>query len=568
MAIKDLTLFLGKDIMNRYQKAIEDWSNYLGEENVDTQNESVVDAETATFKTVQKIPAIIYPKSKSQVQHCVRIAARYKISIYPISQGKNWGLGSRVPVQDNCVLFDLSRMTQIVDYDDELAYITVEPGVTFIQAANYLRKRNSRHFIAVTGGSPDASLIGNAMERGDGIGPLGDRFSHCCDMEIVLPSGDCIQTGYSRFPGAKVGNLTRWGIGPHLDGLFSQSNFGIVTRMSFWLQAHPGWFQSLVFTVRNMSQLNLVIDNLNQLQAQGVVKANSVAVWNVYKMIASDRQYPWEITSGQTPLPLEKIKRIKSPWGKSEWVGVGGIYSPSRRHARADRKIIKKMLGSYTDRIFFINEAKARVMGWMNRPLQWLTGTSLKDTIKALYDESVFLGFPTEKSTRSTYWRKKFSLPRTMDPDKDRCGIIWLCPVVPFMSNHLSRAIKIAQKTAEEFGFEPQIAFIFPSERAVYMFPSIVYDRDVSGEDEKAIECHDKMLNSFIMAGYYPYRLGIQSMAALTGTNSHYDELVSRIKNLLDPDSILSPGRYEFHASPIFQHPKRSADTERSNTCL
>lgn len=549
--------------MNCYQMAIDAWSDYLGAENVATQDERVAEAETATFKTAQKIPAIIYPKSNSQVQQCVRIAGTYKIPIYPISRGKNWGLGSRVPVQDDCVLLDLSRMNRIVGYDDELAYITVEPGVTFRQAAIYLQERNSRHFIAVTGGPPDSSLIGNAMERGDGIGPLGDRFSHCCDMEIVLPSGDCIQTGYSRFPGAKVGKLTRWGIGPHLDGLFSQSNLGIVTRMSFWLQARPDWFQSLVFTVRDMSQLNLVIDNLNQLQAQGVVKANSVAVWNVYKMIASDRQYPWEITGDQTPLPLEKIKQIRSPWGKSEWVGIGGIYSPSKQHARADRKIIKKMLGSYTDRMFFINGTKARVARWLDRPLNWLTGIDVQDTVKALYDQSVFLGFPTEKSTRSTYWRKKLSIPRAMDPEGDRCGIIWLCPVVPFMSNHLSRAINIAQRTAEEFGFEPQIAFIFPSERAIYMFPSIVYDRDVSGEDEKAIACHDKMLNSFLSAGYYPYRLGIQSMAALAGNESPYDELVGRIKHLLDPDSILSPGRYEFYASPISQQQERSVDNRK-----
>jgi len=546
--------------MYPYQKAIVAWSDYLGAENVTTQFETIAEAETATFETNQKIPAIIYPKNSAQVQQCVRIAAKYKSPIYPISQGKNWGLGSRVPVQDNCVLMDLSRMNQIVDYDDELAYITVEPGVTFRQAAEYLQERNSRHFLAVTGGSPDSSLIGNAMERGDGIGPLGDRFSHCCDMKIVLPSGECIQTGYTRFPGTKVGKLTRWGIGPHLDGLFSQSNFGIVTRMSFWLQARPNRFQSLVFTVRNMSQLNLVIDNLNQLQAQGVIRPNSVAVWNVHKMIASDRQYPWDVTDGQTPLSLKKIRQIKSPWGKCEWVGVGGIYSPSIRHARADRKVIKKMLKPYTDRILFINETKARIIDWLDKPLKRLTGSNIKDTINALYKQSIFLGFPTEKSTRSTYWRKKVSVPNTMDPDKDSCGVIWLCPVVPFMSNHLSRAINIATEIAEEFGFEPQVAFIFPSERAVYMFPSIVYDRDLPGEDEKAIACHDKMLNSLISAGYYPYRLGIQSMAALSGKESRYDELAGRIKDLLDPNNILSPGRYEFHTPPVFQQQGHAAN--------
>ena len=546
--------------MNPYQKAIDAWSGHLGAENVATQFETIAEAQTATFETNQNIPAIIYPKNSSQVQQCVRVAAEYKIPIYPISQGKNWGLGSRVPAQDNCVLLDLSRMNRIIDYDDELAYITVEPGVTFRQAAEYLQTRNSRHFLAVIGGSPDSSLIGNALERGDGIGPMGDRFSHSCDMKIVLPSGECIQTGYTRFSESKVGKLTRWGIGPHLDGLFSQSNFGVVTRMSFWLQARPDRFQSVLFTVRNMSHLNLVIDNLNQLQAQGVIKANSVAVWNVHKMIASDRQYPWGLTGGHTPLSLEKIKQIKSPWGKSEWVGVGGIYSPSKRHATADRKVIKKMLRPYTDRLFFINETKARIIDWLDRPLKRLTGSNLKDTVNALYHQSIFLGFPTEKSTRSTYWRKKISVPDIMDPDKDRCGVLWLCPVVPFMSSHLSRAIKIATEIAAEFGFEPQVAFIFPSERAVYMFPSIVYDRDIQGEDEKAIACHDKMLNALISAGYYPYRLGIQSMTALSGKESHYDELVGRIKHLLDPNNILSPGRYEFHTPPIFQQLKRSAN--------
>ena len=44
-----------------------------------------------------------------------------------------------------------------------------------------------------------------------------------------MPTGECIDTGFSRFDGAKTGPLSRWGVGPSLDGLFSQSNFGIVT---------------------------------------------------------------------------------------------------------------------------------------------------------------------------------------------------------------------------------------------------------------------------------------------------------------------------------------------------
>jgi hypothetical protein len=44
---------------------------------------------------------------------------------YPISRGKNWGYGSRVPARDGCVLLDLGRMNRIVGFSEKLAYVTV-----------------------------------------------------------------------------------------------------------------------------------------------------------------------------------------------------------------------------------------------------------------------------------------------------------------------------------------------------------------------------------------------------------------------------------------------------------
>ena len=63
----------------------------------------------------------------------MRIANRWKVAVYPISSGRNWGYGSRVPAADGCVLLDLGRMNQIVDFNEELGYVTVEPGVTQAQ---------------------------------------------------------------------------------------------------------------------------------------------------------------------------------------------------------------------------------------------------------------------------------------------------------------------------------------------------------------------------------------------------------------------------------------------------
>jgi 4-cresol dehydrogenase (hydroxylating) len=392
--------------------------------------------------------------------------------------------------------------------------------------------------------------VGNALERGDGIGPYGDRLVNACSLEVVLPTGECIRTGFDRFEGAKVGKINRWGLGPYLDGLFSQSNFGIVTQMTFWLMAKPNYFQPFLLTIKDMDSLRSAIENLRFLQSQGVIKGNSVAIWNAYKMLASERQYPWEVMEGRTPLGPEKIQELDSPWKKSEWVGVGALYCATRQHARADRRIVKKLLRRHVDRLVFINNENAKLAGWLQRPLKWLTGVDVSEVLQTVYHESIFLGFPTTRSTRSTYWRKKTPPPPDMNPNRDRCGVLWLCPVVPFDSKHLSRAIESIMQTGVNYDFEPHIAFIFPSERAVYLFPSIVYDRDVPGEDRRAMSCHDEMFEAMAELGFLPYRLGIHSMTSMSDNGNGYDRLAASIKHLLDPENIFSPGRYVFCSDP------------------
>jgi 4-cresol dehydrogenase (hydroxylating) len=541
--------------MNHLAAALEKWKNLLGQNHVVTDISGRKNAETATFATQQSIPAIIRPGNRSQVQECLRIANRYHIPLYPVSRGKNWGLGSRVPTQDNSVLMELDRMDRIVAYDERLSYITVEPGVTFCQASEFLQAQSSSLFLPVIGGPPESSLIGNALERGDGIGPYGERIAHACAMEVVLPTGECVHTGFDRFEGSKVAKISRWGVGPQLDGLFSQSNLGIVTQMTFWLMKRPKNFQTFLFTVRDMRNLEGLIEKLRDLQSMNIIRRNSLAIWNEYKMVASERQFPWEETGGKTPLSVKQLKQLKTPWGKSNWIGVGGLYSPTRRHAKADYCLIKEKIGNQVDRLIHLDQRKARLLRWCRRPLTWLTKTDIGDVIDNLYDRSVFLGFPTERSTRSTYWRKKRPLPKSMNPDRDRCGVLWLCPVIPYVSEELTKAIDMVNGITDTFHFEPNIAFIFPSERSIYMFPSIIYDRENHGEDERAMACHHALFRAMLEEGYFPYRLGIQSMDLMPQSEESYEKLILEVKNLLDPNGILSPGRYHVQKAPVERYP-------------
>ena len=166
--------------MERMQlaEALAAWQGLLGEDRVVLDHKTLSLASTATFATTARVAALLRPNSTAQVQGCLRIASAHGIAVHPVSQGRNWGLGSRVPPTDTSVLLDLGSMCRILDFDETLAYITVEPGVTFRQVSTFLRARGSGLFCAVIGGAADASLVGNAVERGDGIGPYGRRADY------------------------------------------------------------------------------------------------------------------------------------------------------------------------------------------------------------------------------------------------------------------------------------------------------------------------------------------------------------------------------------------------------
>jgi 4-cresol dehydrogenase (hydroxylating) len=188
-----------QDTATRLEQALERWTAVLGADHTIVDGTRLAAAETATFSTTQSVPAILRTANTSQIQECLRIATRFRIPVYPISSGKNWGYGSSVPVSTSSVLLDLGRLNQIVDFSEELAYVTVEPGVTQGQLHEFLQARKSNLWLDATGAGPDCSLIGNVMERGFGHTPYGDHFAQVCGFEVVLPTGDVAQTDSHAF---------------------------------------------------------------------------------------------------------------------------------------------------------------------------------------------------------------------------------------------------------------------------------------------------------------------------------------------------------------------------------
>jgi 4-cresol dehydrogenase (hydroxylating) flavoprotein subunit len=528
-------------------EAIQALRDVLGAANVVTEPAQVADYEKATFATSQRIPCVALPASTAEVQAVLKIANRYKFPVYPISRGRNWGLGSRVPVQDGCCVLDLRRMNKIVDFNERDAVLTVEPGVTFEQAAAYLAEQGSELYMTAIGGPPDSSVLANALERGDGVGPIGDRARYCGGLEVVLPSGECVHTGLEPFENSLTGKLAHFGLGPGVEALFFQSNLGVVTRMSVLLGRRPANFQLVVFAAHSEAEVTAATDAIHELQQRGVFADTSYSLWNVYRFLTAQTQYPWD--SVKTLTPAELLARLPATWRGVKWVGFVGVYSASVVHAFANRWMIRRALKGKVSRFFVVDAVVATIGRFLQAPLQRLTGIDVRKMLDNLYFRSVFVGVPTKLETSSIYWRKRAPAPETCDPDRDRCGLHWICVSLPFDGAHVVRVTSIVERIALGYQLEPMCMFFNMSQWYLKSFVVIMYDQDAPGEEEAARRCHDELLAELTRSGYAPVRLGIQSMSQGVPSEASYVELIRSLKNLLDPNDILAPGRYDFRSA-------------------
>ena len=216
--------------------------------------------------------AAVAPANVEQVSAIVRAANQYKIPLYPISTGKNLGYGGSAPNLSGSVVLDLKRMNRVLEVDDRRHFAIVEPGVSYFDLYRYIQERGLKVWIDC----PDpgwGSPIGNALDHGVGYtyGNYRDHFNSHCGMEVVLPNGEIMRTGMGALPGAETWAEYRYGYGPTVDGLFAQGNFGIVTKMGFWLMPEPEAYISGIVTVPKHQDITPLVDTVNYLEHSGLI---------------------------------------------------------------------------------------------------------------------------------------------------------------------------------------------------------------------------------------------------------------------------------------------------------
>jgi 4-cresol dehydrogenase (hydroxylating) len=530
-----------------FQKLIDEFVKVAGREYVIEDRAYIQEAELTNYKTSESISLILQPGNTEELRQCILIAKKYKHPVYTVSRGKNWGYGSRVPVTDNNILIELKRLNRIVDFDERHAYITVEPGVTFEQVFDFLRERNSELIISSTGGSRDSSMLGNALERGIGTGLYAERFSHVCGLEVLLPNGDIIATGFERYGNFKAGKLFRWGLGPTLDGLFSQSNLGIVTKMTLWLMKVPPHLSLIFYKVNGITNLKFVIDELQRMAMEGLLRP-TITIYNDNRIITSLIQYPfnqYDPEKMDADELMGHIKRAIPSLGQmvGDWNGEVSIRAENEEHAAIQYKIVQEKLKDYVDDFTIVNLTRNDILQSFQEHYNAKEKNLAQPTLKSFLVKK-YSGVPDNSAIRQTYWRKRSPMPADMNPDRDKCGIIWICPIVPFSGEDVLAAVAIIKETVKNYKFEPAVSLQCTTERCINIIASFCWDREISGEDEMAEKCYFEAINRLNEKGYFSYRGNTLSMSKYAGDNNAYDMFLESLKKVIDPDDILSPKRY------------------------
>jgi 4-cresol dehydrogenase (hydroxylating) len=491
------------------------------------------------------IPAVLRPASLEEVRAIVGIAATNHVALYPISTGNNWGYGSAQPMRENSLVLDLGRLNRIVSVDAELGYAVIEPGVTQQQLYSYLQDNNLRLWLNPTGAGPRCSILGNTLERGFGIGPNGDHFAAQCGMEVVLSTGEILRTGFGHYDGARATHVYKWGVGPYLDGLFTQSNFGIVTKIGVWLMPEPEAFEACYFTCYSEEQLGPTIDAVRRLLFDGVFKGPLNLLHRNRVLIMLGR-YPWEGMNGRTPLDEDLARDLAARAKIGAWNGVGAICGTPAQ-VRGARQSIKRALGPHVDRLTFLSETRLRVLKRFPNLFSLLLRMNVPDLLHALQNSyGMMRGVPSEVALSLAYWRNR-QAPATggvTDPGRDNCGLMWFAPIIPMTRKDVAAFRSIVEPIMRRHGFEACITLTAVNERCFDCTLPLLFNKQDENEVQRAKACYAELSARCREQGFIPYRLGIQSMEEETSRDDVFWDVVDRLKGAMDPERILAPGRY------------------------
>jgi 4-cresol dehydrogenase (hydroxylating) flavoprotein subunit len=544
------------DVENNHQQFLAEVERVLGADHVVS---SPAEIERRSRDPVPgSVPplAFLYPGSVEDIVAVVRLADRYAVSVWPHSTGRNWGW-SNSPTAAGAVSLILERMNRILHVDEELAYAVVEPGVTYADLNNYLKARKIKLWSDCTGGPPQGSVLGNALDRGVGVTTHGEHFASLCGLEVVLPNGTVIRTG--AYPSGKDGtrHTYKYGIGPYLDGLFSQTNFGVVTQAGVWLMPEPESHLMFGFNMEDEQHLVPLLNALRRLALHGVVP-DKIRLTNDFAVLTLLTQRFKANVEGRGALTPADMRRLNDKYHFGVWSFVSSVYG-HKEQVEAVRRIVVRELSPYGRLLFFDDRKVGRIEKWLpalmklhrwnSRLVDGITGRFLKlslpmvQMLPPLYQ--IYKGIPTEGIVRRAYFRSPKEAPvANVHVAEDNVGLMWFGPLMPLDGQTVFELVDRYRTRFHECGFDCYITILMLNARTVVPLMGIIYRKEDAAETERAVALYHELHEDSLTRGYQQFRCGRLGWPSIYKHNPQLLELNTKLKEVFDPRHTIAPGKY------------------------
>lgn len=421
------------------------------------------------------------------------------VRVQPCSTGLNWGFGADQPADDGAVLMELRGLTAVRELDLENGIAVVEPGVT--QGALAERLEGSPYLLNVTASSSHTSVVGNALDRG--VGLHRQRTEDVLGLEVVLADGRVVHVG--RWPGPRVAPAPyAHQVGPGLTELFVQSGMGVVTAAAVRLIPRPETHRvvRLAFAATDLPRALRFLSRVRADRlASGVIKVFSSQAATAYGGTSDAGYFAYLHIGGAARMVDCAVAEV------TERALRAGVFAPPRVHGPDDH------------------------------------GTTIAEhaTLRA------YAGDPTANDAMV---EDIFRVPVRETELSGTAGWLFFTPVLPPNSAAVARAAGLLASAVEHTGTGMVVGHTFNLMPGgwIDMVVTIRFPRDTP-TSRRAQALLDALHDRFAGAGFLPYRLDIDhaDAAAKLRDEPELEDLLARLKDLLDPHHLISGGRYAAH---------------------
>jgi glycolate oxidase len=235
--------------------SIEAFKKITGEKFVFLDDESLQHYSKDETENLQFLPeVVIKPRTAEEISAILKICNQEKIPVTP--RGAGTGLSGGALPHLGGVLLSTERMNSILQIDERNLQVTTEPGVITEILQNAVKEKGL--FYPPDPASRGSCFIGGNIAENSG-GPKAVKYGvvkdYVLNLELVLPTGEIIWTGFNLLKNATGYNLTQLVVG-------SEGTLGIVTKIVLRLIPHPKHDLLMLVPFRSLEQAGEAVSGI------------------------------------------------------------------------------------------------------------------------------------------------------------------------------------------------------------------------------------------------------------------------------------------------------------------